>query len=117
MTKPETKAEKIRNYKCHIVVEMDGFMDGSIVTALQFNPAPVTVTMLGYPGTTGTKFVDYILGDKSVIPLDKADNMMTEKVAYMKTSCYVGSHKSIYPHMTFTSRFFDNDVILITCLK
>ena len=44
------------------------------------------VNYLGYPGTTGAHFMDYILTDKNIIP-EKEQKNYTEKVLYLP-NCY-----------------------------
>jgi len=48
-----------------------GFTEGSRPGILGFRPSPVQVNYLGYPGTTGVGWMDYILADSIVIPPDQ----------------------------------------------
>ena len=48
-------------------------------------PAPIQVNYLGYPGTSGAPFIDYIIGDRWVTPLDQADTF-SEKIVLMPDS-------------------------------
>jgi predicted O-linked N-acetylglucosamine transferase (SPINDLY family) len=38
---------------------------------LAYRPAPIQVNYLGYPGTIGTQFIDYVVGDESVRPFKR----------------------------------------------
>ena len=49
-------------------------------------PAPIQVSYLGFPGTTGAPFVDYLIADPTLIPPDHAQ-YYTEKLVYMP-NCY-----------------------------
>jgi predicted O-linked N-acetylglucosamine transferase (SPINDLY family) len=49
-------------------------------------PAPVQVSYLGFPGTTGSDFLDYIITDRIVTPEDQA-SYYTEQFVYMP-HCY-----------------------------
>jgi predicted O-linked N-acetylglucosamine transferase (SPINDLY family) len=49
-------------------------------------PAPVQVNYLGFPGTLGADYIDYIIADKVVIPPQEAE-FYTEKVAWLP-DCY-----------------------------
>src|SRR5262249_51214218 len=44
--------------------------------------APIQVNYLGYPGTMGADYIDYVLADRFVIPKDE-HSFYTEKVAYL----------------------------------
>ncbi|CAO3419906.1 tetratricopeptide repeat protein [Azospirillum endophyticum] len=50
-----------------ILVDLTGFTTFSRTSILAARPAPVQVNWLGYPGTLGAAFVDYILADPVVI--------------------------------------------------
>ena len=50
-------------------------------------PAPVQATWLGYPGSTGAKFLDYIIGDNIVLPPEHAP-FYTEKFVRLP-HCYM----------------------------
>jgi protein O-GlcNAc transferase len=45
-------------------------------------PAPVQVSYLGYPGTTGAPFIDYIIADRHVVP-GTSKAFYSEKVVYL----------------------------------
>jgi predicted O-linked N-acetylglucosamine transferase (SPINDLY family) len=64
----EQVAALIRNMEIDIVVDLMGFTSGCRPGILAFRPAPVQVNFLGYPGTMGASYVDYIVADRFVIP-------------------------------------------------
>jgi predicted O-linked N-acetylglucosamine transferase (SPINDLY family) len=51
------------------------------------NIAPIQVNYLGYAGTTGAKFYDYLIADEVVIPPEETINY-TEKIAYLPNSFF-----------------------------
>jgi len=51
-----------------IAVDLNGHTQGARPGILAHRPAPVQVLYLGYPGTTGADFIDYVLGDPTVLP-------------------------------------------------
>jgi predicted O-linked N-acetylglucosamine transferase (SPINDLY family) len=53
---------------------------------LACRPAPIQVSYLGYAGTTGADFVDYILADETVLPFDQQP-FFTEKIVHLP-GCY-----------------------------
>jgi predicted O-linked N-acetylglucosamine transferase (SPINDLY family) len=64
----EEAARRIAAANVDILVYLTGLTAGERPDILARRPAPVQVNFLGYPGTMGTKCVDYILADAAVIP-------------------------------------------------
>lgn len=78
-------AELIRSLEIDILVDLTGHTAGSRLGVLAWRPAPLQATYLGYPGTTGADFVDYIIADPTVIPAEHQQHY-TEQVAYLPDS-------------------------------
>ena len=55
---------------------------------------------LGYPGTSGAPFMDYIVTDAQTSPLQLAEKQYSEKLAYMPHTFFIGDHKQMFPHLT-----------------
>ena len=53
---------------------------------------------LGYPGTSGAPYMDYILTDRVTSPPEH-ENSYSEKFAYMPNTFFVGDHKQMFPHL------------------
>jgi predicted O-linked N-acetylglucosamine transferase (SPINDLY family) len=69
-----------------ILVDLDGFA-GSVRTAIAARrPAPIQVNYLGYPGTMGADFIDYIVVDPIVVPPDQQP-FFTERLVHLP-GCY-----------------------------
>jgi protein O-GlcNAc transferase len=64
-------AQMLRKLDVHIAVDLNGVTRGWRPDVLAHRPAPIQVSYLGYPGTTGADFIDYILADPFVLPLDQ----------------------------------------------
>ena len=69
-----------------IAVDLKGFTQDARPGIFLHRAAPIQINYLGYPGTMGSDFIDYILADKIVIPKKNQKNF-TEKVIYLK-NCY-----------------------------
>ncbi|MDE1570649.1 tetratricopeptide repeat protein [Aquabacter sp. P-9] len=65
-------AQRIRADGIDILVDLKGYTLGCRTEILALRPAPVQVSFLGYPGTMGADFMDYIIGDRVVTPLAHA---------------------------------------------
>ena len=64
-------AEQIRDDSVDILLELNGFTQGTRIGALAYKPAPVQMSWLGYPFTSGLKAIDYVVMDRFVVPDDE----------------------------------------------
>jgi len=55
-----------------ILVDLKGHTEAAPTPVLALKPAPIQVNYLGFPGTMGASFIDYIIGDRIVTPLEHA---------------------------------------------
>ena len=69
-----------------IAFDLKGFTTGARLDVLARRPAPLQVAWLGYPGTSGASYIDYIIGDPVVTPIEHAEHF-SEKIAQMPV-CY-----------------------------
>jgi protein O-GlcNAc transferase len=79
-------AGRIYNDRVDILIDVMGLMQGHRMGILAYRPAPVQVHYLGYPGTTGADYIDYLLADKIVIPAEHQQDY-AEKIIWLP-DCY-----------------------------
>src|SRR5580704_4449391 len=79
-------AARIRADDIDILVDLKGHTHRARPKILAFRPAPVQVNYLGYPGTMGAPFIDYIIADDFIVPRDR-QMLFAEKLAYLP-DCY-----------------------------
>ena len=65
-----------------ILVDLMGYTKDTRPQILAFRPAPIQANYLGYPGTLGASFMDYILADDYVVPADQQP-FFTEKLVHL----------------------------------
>ena len=85
-------AQQIRSYEIDILVDLKGYTQDCRLGILAWRPAPVQVSYLGYPGTLGVEYVDYILGDAVVTPFEHAA-YYTEKIVQLPGSYQVNDRQ------------------------
>ncbi|XP_076649492.1 O-linked N-acetylglucosamine (GlcNAc) transferase sxc isoform X1 [Halictus rubicundus] len=91
-------ADRINADGIHILVNMNGYTKGARNEIFALRPAPIQVMWLGYPGTSGASFMDYLITDEVTSPLELA-NQYSEKLAYMPHTYFIGDHKQMFPHL------------------
>ena len=69
-----------------IAVDLLGHTRDSRPEILAHRPAPIQVNYLGYPGTTGASFIDYLIADPIVLPFDQQP-FYTERIVHLP-ECY-----------------------------
>lgn len=82
----EAIAKRIASDQIDLLIDLKGYTAQNRMGVFARRPAPVQATFLGFPGTTGADFMDYIVGDPVVTPLAHAAHF-SEKIAQMP-SCY-----------------------------
>jgi predicted O-linked N-acetylglucosamine transferase (SPINDLY family) len=81
----ENAARKIHADGIDILIDLKGYTAHTRSEILALRPAPVQVNYLGYPGTMGADFVDYLIGDAIATPSEQAAEY-SEKLALMPYS-------------------------------
>ena len=75
-------AAQLRELEADAIIDLKGLTKDSRSGILSFRPAPIQAHYLGYPGTMGAPYVDYIIADKIVIP-EEHRRFYSEQVVYM----------------------------------
>ncbi len=61
-------AKRINADEIDILVDLNGHTTGARLEVFALRPAPINITYLGFPGTTGAAFIDYLIADETVVP-------------------------------------------------
>ena len=94
-----------RKLEIDIAIDLAGHTQYSRVGIFAGRAAPIQVNWLGYPGTTGSDFIDYIVADKTIIP-ESHQQFYTEKVAYLPNTYMVDDTKRVASSKKFTRENF-----------
>jgi predicted O-linked N-acetylglucosamine transferase (SPINDLY family) len=81
----ESIAELIHALEIDIAVDLKGFTKDARAGILARRPSPIQVNYLGYPGTMGAEFIDYIVADSFVVPSSQQEHF-SEKIVYLPGS-------------------------------
>ena len=78
-------AKLIQRNEIDILINLNGFFGFARQDVFCYKPAPIQVNYLGFPGTMGIKYMDYIIADKVVIP-EESKIHYVEKLVYLPNS-------------------------------
>ena len=87
-------ADLVQSRRVDILVDLMGFTSSSRMGIFSRRPAPIQINFLGYPGTTGASYIDYIIADRIVIPQHQRASY-SENVVYMPNSYFVNDAKRV----------------------
>jgi predicted O-linked N-acetylglucosamine transferase (SPINDLY family) len=79
-------ARLINDLQVDIAIDLNGHTQDERLGILALRPAPIQVNYLGYPGTSGADFIDYIIADATVLPFDQQPHY-TEHIVHLP-DCY-----------------------------
>ena len=78
-------AAMLREMEVDIAVDLKGYTGGARPGILARRPAPIQVHYLGYPGTMGADYIDYLIADRVVVPQEHHE-FYAEKIVYLPDS-------------------------------
>src|ERR1700687_4930081 len=87
-------ARLLHDLRVDIAIDLKGHLEDSRPGILAYRPAPIQARYLGYPGTTGAAFIDYVIADKIVAPLEH-QAFFTEKIVHLPDTYQVNDTKRI----------------------
>jgi predicted O-linked N-acetylglucosamine transferase (SPINDLY family) len=93
-------AKLSRGLRVDIAVDLGGYTAGARTSIFSYRAAPIQVSYLGYLGTMGAEYIDYILADKTLIP-EGLQKFYTEKITYLP-SYQANDRKRLISNKQFT---------------
>ncbi len=100
-------ASIIQNDHLDILVDLGGYTKHSRTEILALRSAPIQISYLGYLNTMGADFIDYIIADPQVLPLDEDKNYV-EKILRLP-GCFMSG--SELPGSQFSNSQSSNSVL------
>jgi predicted O-linked N-acetylglucosamine transferase (SPINDLY family) len=95
-------AKLSRELHVDIAVDLGGYTAGNRTGIFSYRAAPIQVSYLGYLGTMGAEYIDYLIADKIIIP-EKSKNYYSEKIVYLP-SYQVNDRKRKISDKVFTRK-------------
>ncbi len=81
-----------RELEIDVAIDLKGFTKDMRLGIFAGRCAPIQVNYLGYPGTMGATYIDYIIADKTLIP-EENQKYYLEKIVYLPDSYQVNDDK------------------------
>jgi predicted O-linked N-acetylglucosamine transferase (SPINDLY family) len=81
-----------RSMAIDIAVDLKGFTQDSRTGIFAHRAAPIQVSYLGYPGTLGAPYIDYLIADHTLVP-EASRTWYSEKIAYLPDSYQVNDRQ------------------------
>ena len=98
--------QKIYADKIDVLIDLTSHTVEGRLDILAQRPAPIMVTWLGFPGTSGASFFDYAIVDKVVVPKNQAQ-YYTEKLIYLPRCYQVNNDKIKISDKKYTKKDFN----------
>ncbi len=94
-------AKMSRELGIDIAVDLKGLTKDTRLGIFSFRCAPVQVSYLGYPGTLGAEYIDYLIADKTLIP-EESQQYYSEKIIYLPDSYQVNDRQRVIADLRFS---------------
>ena len=99
----EEVAIRIKKDKIDILVDLNGHTLGSRTGIFAYKPAKIQINFLGFPGTMGANYMDYIIADHTVIP-KKFNTFFNEKIIRLPYTYMPNDNKRTIANKTITRK-------------
>jgi predicted O-linked N-acetylglucosamine transferase (SPINDLY family) len=71
-----------RSFEIDIAIDLGGFTQNARTEIFAMSAAPIQISYIGYLGTMGANYYDYLIADQTIIP-KKTQKYYSEKIAYL----------------------------------
>ncbi|GLT71032.1 hypothetical protein SLA2020_430770 [Shorea laevis] len=88
----DTIARLINEDKIQILVNLNGYTKGARNEIFAMQPAPIQISYMGFPGTTGASYIHYLVTDEFVSP-SHLSHIYSEKLVHLPHCYFVNDYK------------------------
>ncbi|KAI3738823.1 hypothetical protein L2E82_29007 [Cichorium intybus] len=85
-------ARLINEDQIQILINLNGYTKGARNEIFAMQPAPIQVSYMGFPGTTGAHYIQYLVTDEFVSPLNLS-HIYSEKLVHLPHCYFVNDYK------------------------
>jgi protein O-GlcNAc transferase len=87
-------AHLICDDQIQILVNLNGYTKGARNEIFAMQPVPIQVSYMGFPGTTGAEYIDYLVTDELVSPTQYS-HIYSEKLVHLPHCYFVNDYKQV----------------------
>ena len=111
-------AKNLREMGIDIAINLSGYTSNGRPNIFSFRVAPIQINYLGYPGTLGAKYIDYIVADEFLIQTEELQNYV-EKIIYLPNSFMPSDGDRCILNLEITRKQFNlpQDGIVFCCFN
>jgi predicted O-linked N-acetylglucosamine transferase (SPINDLY family) len=92
----QAAAQMIEREDVDILLDMNGYTRHHRMGILARRPAPIQAGYLGFPGTTGAPYMDYIIADRILIP-ENERQFYSEQIVHLPETYQANDSKRLFP--------------------
>jgi predicted O-linked N-acetylglucosamine transferase (SPINDLY family) len=90
-----------REREIDIAIDLKGYTGDERHPIFAYRAAPIQASYVGYPGTMGVPFMDYLIADPTLIP-ESHQSLYAEKIAYLPRSYQPNDTRRVVAETVFT---------------
>ena len=109
-------AERMTQLGVDIAIDLDGYTEDARTGIFSYRPAPLQANFLGYPGTLGAPYIDYIIGDGIVTP-DAHAAHFSEKIIRLPHAYQPNSTRPDVPAPTRAEAGLPDNAFVFGCFN
>ena len=107
-----------RNDNLDVAIDLKGFTRETRLSIFSYRVAKIQISYLGYPGSIGAKFIDYLIADRTIIPKEY-EKFYSEKIIFMPNTYQCNDDSKIISNIKLNRKDFDlpDGAVIFTCFN
>ena len=107
-----------RNDRLDVAIDLKGFTRETRLSIFSYRVAKIQISYLGYPGSIGAKFIDYLIADRTIIP-NEYEKFYSEKIIFMPNTYQCNDDSKIISNIKLNRKDFDlpDGAVIFTCFN
>tara|TARA_B100000482_G_C12606289_1_gene297259 strand:+ start:120 stop:2231 length:2112 start_codon:yes stop_codon:yes gene_type:complete len=107
-----------RNDKLDVAIDLKGFTRETRLSIFAHRVARIQISYLGYPGSIGAKFIDYLIADRTLIPKEY-EKFYSEKIIFMPDTYQCNDDSKTISKIKLNRKEFDlpEGAVIFTCFN
>ena len=114
----EEIALQARKDRLDIAIDLKGFTRETRLSLFAQRVSKIQISYLGYPGSIGAEYIDYLIADRTLIP-QEFKKFYSEKIIYMPDSYQCNDNTKVISDIKLKRKDFDlpEEAVIFTCFN